>query len=249
MINRSYWRIAALLALIIISTFAAIYLFRNEEVEILLTQKTKETFTLPDGSTITLAPESKAIYDKTYGKKERKIIVTGWVYLEVAKNERLPFRVWAGNLEILVTGTSFYIHSSATEQDASVILESGKVKAYPKGKPSEAIELKPGQAASYVSSKDIITITSPEPNYAAWNTHKFQFNNTSLDEIIALIESVYSIHIDLSSPELGSCKLTATFENQSPESILQVIASALHLKLGGDDTSFILSGMPCQSNK
>jgi len=126
---------------------------------------------------------------------------------------------------------------------------AGKVKAYPKGKPSEAIELKPGQAASYVSSKDIITITSPEPNYAAWNTHKFQFNNTSLDEIIALIESVYSIHIDLSSPELGSCKLTATFENQSPESILQVIASALHLKLGGDDTSFILSGMPCQSNK
>ena len=64
-----------------------------------------------------------------------------------------------------------------------------------------------------------------------------------------VIESVYSIHIDLSSPELGSCKLTATFENQSPESILQVIASALHLKLGGDDTSFILSGMPCQSNK
>lgn len=247
--SQSYWRIAASLALIFISALAAIYLFRNQEVEILQTQAIKEIFTLPDGSIITLAPNSKAIYDGSYGKKERKIMVTGWAYIKVEKNENLPFRALAGNLEILVSGTSFYIQSSATSQDALVVLESGKVKAYRKGNPSDAIELKPGQAASYISSKDIFTITHPEPNYAAWNTLRFYFNNTSLEEVVTLIERAYSIKVKLSSPDIGSCRLTATFDNQSPEAILQVIASALHLKLEGGNTEFVLKGMPCQSNK
>lgn len=80
-----------------------------------------QTFTLPDSSSVTLAPGSTLRLQKH--KDKRLVQMTGKVYFNVRHDDRAPFRVDAGSGFVKVLGTRFQVDS---RDPLSVSVVSGK---------------------------------------------------------------------------------------------------------------------------
>jgi len=73
------------------------------------------TLTLADGSQVYLNSASSIHFPVVFDGRQRKIGITGEVYIKVAKNPKQPFIVTAGNVEVLALGTEFNINSYENE--------------------------------------------------------------------------------------------------------------------------------------
>ena len=149
---------------------------------------------LSDSTKVWLNSASSVTFPVAFSKTERKITVTGEVYLEVAKNKHLPFRVVAGKQVIEVLGTHFNINAYTDESAIITTLVEGSVKVTANG--NIAI-LKPNQQSS-VSNNDtqeIRVTTADEENALAWKNGVFQFDNTEMPTIMREISRWYDVQI------------------------------------------------------
>ncbi|MGC8865943.1 MAG: FecR family protein [Bacteroidales bacterium] len=244
--RRVLMRAAAFFLLALLSAYTALYLLKDDQ-QILVAENEVKNFTLPDGSVLVLAPSSSAIYSsREFNQHIRKIQITGMARLEVKHDEQAPFEAMAGKLQIRVTGTRFYVSSGDETLMPSVYLEEGRVEASLAGHPDNRMVLKPGQQAGIDPLSGKLSISDrPDVNQSAWLTRHFEFDATPLFKVIWLLQKTYSIEVELVNPGIGNCTLTATFDNQSPEDILRIIAATLGLQVSGSQRHFVLSGNSC----
>lgn len=149
--------------------------------------------TLPDGTGVWLNAASSIKYPTVFIGNTRLVYITGEAYFEVAKNEKLPFRVNANNKETIeVLGTQFNV--SAYDNDATIntTLVSGAVRI-------ASTILKPGEQAQtsntnsprqtkLVSNADVDKIL-------AWKKGIFNFEGVSLEEVMKQLERWYDIDV------------------------------------------------------
>jgi ferric-dicitrate binding protein FerR (iron transport regulator) len=122
----------------------------------------------------------------------------------------------------------------------------GSVKVYYKDHERDAVKLLPGEKALVrESEKTIVVHLNENPNFMAWKTKLMIFRDEPLDRVIETINQVYGANLVLASEELGTCRLSATFDKQPLPSVLQVIASTLALEIQSTPDQTILSGVPC----
>ena len=98
---------------------------------------------LSDGSRLWINAGTRVIYPQTFEKECREIFVEGEVYLEVARNEKVPFIVSSKDFSVQVLGTKFDV-STYQAEPASVVLVEGSVKVNNHTAKEEAI-LQPNQ--------------------------------------------------------------------------------------------------------
>lgn len=246
--NRKVWmQAAAFLILAVLSVYAAIFLFHNDQ-KILIAGNEIKTFTLPDGSSLTLSPGSSASYlASAFNKQTREISITGMARLKVVRAEdNTPFEVMAGKLKITVLGTKFYVNTGDEFTMPMVYLEEGRVEASLEGNHENKLVLNPGQQASIdPESGQIIIGDFVDINQTAWLTGRFEFNATPLFRVLWLLQKAFGIRIELAQPGIGNCTVTASFDKQEPGEILRIIAATLGLQLSGNAGYFILSGNAC----
>lgn len=148
-----------------------------------------QTFTLPDSSSVTLAPGSTLRLQKH--KDKRLVQMTGKVYFNVRHDDRAPFRVDAGSGFVKVLGTRFQVDS---RDPISVSVVSGKVLFSAIRSGEEALILTKGQSAVLdpAASKPV-EITPKHPNPAAWATGEFIYDNTPLPEVLSELSEYYDV--------------------------------------------------------
>jgi transmembrane sensor len=142
---------------------------------------------LPDGSKVWLNSESSIQYPTAFVGKERKVIVTGETFFEVAKNKDKPFIAVGGDMQVEALGTQFNINvynnepfRSATLVEGSVLVTHGK---------NENI-LKPGQQAQ-IANGDFSVVNTDAMDVVAWKNDMFKYTNTPIDAIMRQIERWY----------------------------------------------------------
>jgi transmembrane sensor len=124
-----------------------------------------------------------------------------------------------------------------------VSVETGKVLV---STPTDSVFLEPGQAATLVAGAPSFMIKDSNQNTWAYATHKYTFNNTPLLEVFGYLESAQNCAIRMKNPDIGNCKLTATFESVSTEYMLTLITEALNLSVTkDDDRTFTVEGEGC----
>lgn len=149
---------------------------------------------LSDSTKVWLNSASSVTFPVAFSKTERKITITGEVYLEVAKNKHLPFRVAAGKQVIEVLGTHFNINAYADEPSIKTTLVEGSVKVTANDK---TVILKPNQQADVLNSTtgDIKVSAADIENVLAWKNGVFQFDNTEMPAIMREISRWYDVQI------------------------------------------------------
>ena len=185
-----------------------------------------QTFTLPDSSSVTLAPGSTLRLQKH--KDKRLVQMTGKVYFNVRHDDRAPFRVDAESGFVKVLGTSFQVDS---RDPISVSVVSGKVLFSAIRSGEEALILTKGQSAVLdpAASKPV-EITPKHPNPAAWATGEFIYDNTPLPEVLSELSEYYDVTLvafDAGHSSGESRRLSGEFSTSSLQEILNLINSAL----------------------
>jgi len=219
--------------------------FKNNQLEIVTTNN-MTTIVLPDSSQVSINRDSKFQYPKYFKGAYREVTLSGEAYFKIKANKNHPFIINTNRSRIKVLGTEFNVNSSGKSVIISV--HSGNVQLYIKNNERRKIVLTKGETGSLslddeILSKKVIT----NPNYNSWATGIFTFNQTSLADVVKLLEQYFHTKITFQNQNTGHCKLTANFNHQSLNSILEILEATFEIKVVKKD-SILLVGPACEKN-
>jgi len=156
---------------------------------------------LPDGSRVWLNASSSLRYPAQFTGLERKVILTGEAYFEVAKvlarNEqvkRIPFVVITDQQRVEVLGTHFNINAYADEPDLKTTLLEGAVKVSTVNEGNQSFVLKPGMQSSYNGTSLNVNIVNVE-DAVAWKNGMFKFKDADLKTVMRSVARWYDVEI------------------------------------------------------
>lgn len=157
-----------------------------------------ETYSLvlADDSKVWLNAASSVSFPVAFTGKERRVAITGEVYIEVAKNAKQPFIVSVNDMEVQALGTKFNINAYQDEATMNTTLINGSVKV---SRPTidsrtESSILKPGQQAQF-SSTGIVVQSIDTDKVIAWKEGRFDFDNADLKTILRQFARWYDVEI------------------------------------------------------
>ncbi len=239
-------RVAATVFLVVAISMV-IYLKTAPPVQTLAVESeiTTRQDTLPDGSTAFLNKKTELKFEYNPREKTRKVKLKGEAYFTVRHEEEKPFIIEAEDILVRDIGTEFNLKAYPDKDTIEIVVTHGEVQFYTKEDPG--LNLKAGDKAIYSKrTKEFYRIEKPDTNTLAYKTKVFSFNNTDLRSVVTLLNEVYDSKISLASESLFSCRLTASFKEDNPEIIAEVIAETMGLELTRKDDQLILSGKGCE---
>lgn len=249
LITNPLMRLAAAILVAALLSVAGYNIFSNrgsagQMIELSVSNQLVQTFTLPDGTLVSLNADSHLKYPKRFAKNTREVTLDGEAFFEVTPNKEKPFIIHARNAQIKVLGTSFNVNAFPKAESLEVIVKTGTVQVINKvsaTRQSSELILHPGEKGTLVyASNDLQKSTNENPNFLAWKTHDLIFKATSLSEVIGNLEEVYKVKIRLDDPKLNGLLLTAHFNDYSLDFILKVIETTFQLETQRVDGQYIL---------
>lgn len=240
-------KIAAGLALLLASS-VFVYQWLNEPVApVQIAAGTKRVQdTLPDGSTAFLNKKSTLSYVYDSKSSTRKVKLTGEGFFDVKHQEEKPFVIEAEEALIRDIGTTFNVKAYPGSDTVEVVVTSGVVQFYTLSDPG--IQINAGETGLYSrKGKSFLRLHRADTNVLAYKTGIFSFHATDLKSVVEQINEVYDSKISLGSDKLADCRLTVSFKNDDLDTIVEVIAETLSLKVvRSDGKQIVLTGPGCQ---
>lgn len=192
---------------------------------------------LPDGTKVWLNAASSLTFPTKFAKLERRVMLSGEAYFEVAKDKRHPFIVKTEQQEVEVLGTHFNINSYQDEPELKTTLLEGSVKVVLNSSvqhvtmQDRSIIIKPSQQAILQNNKlKVQTVDIQEA--VDWKNGEFIFNNESLESIMRKISRWYNVKINYGNirrTKLFSGKISR-FENVSEVLSMLELTGEVHFK-------------------
>jgi len=151
--------------------------------------------TLPDGTQVFMAPDSKISYANTFDTDKREIQLTGEAFFDVKHDPRKPFIIRTLNhLAVTVLGTSFNVYSRP-KSNIEVKVATGLVGITANNKTNY---LKAGQQLIYqVSSQQVIITKVNTHDASSLQNQTLFFNDNNADEIAEKLQRWYNIKIEV----------------------------------------------------
>lgn len=150
--------------------------------------------TLSDGSRVWLNNESSIQFPLAFSNDERKVVITGEAYFEVAKDAKRKFIVESNGVITEVLGTHFNINAYPGDPNITTTLLEGAVNVR---KNAREVVLKPGQQSKVTG--DIIQLISRADveDVIAWKNGLIVFDHTDITAIFKQIERWYDVEIEV----------------------------------------------------
>ena len=238
-----FLRIAVAISLLIV---ASVWVYRSVngvDYQEVVAQNDVEENKLPDGTEIALNQYSSIKYPEKLDDNYRRVELKGDAFFKVQRDTARPFIITTQNIEIEVLGTAFYVDSRDGQPQIQVIVESGSV-AMMAG--NDKVILAANEIGVYdKNTKELTKSENDDVNYLAWKTDVLVFENTNLERVVFDLNRKFRSQISIANPELNSCPLTATYENQSLEAIVLIIEKTLDITAEVDGDKIVFSGQGC----
>jgi len=199
--------------------------------------------TLPDGTHVWLNADSKISFPSQFTGKERKILLFGEAYFEVAKDKKHPFIVEGGGQQVKVLGTHFNISNYPDEGSVKTTLLEGSVEvSTPAPRAIPGIQqvtgmrfaLVPGQQATYNGQK--ITIKEVDASdIVDWKNGEFIFKSEDIKSIMNRVAKWYDIEVVYSGPIPTEGFNGIVSRNKNISQVLKMLeqTNAVHFKIEG----------------
>lgn len=236
----SAWRVAAML-IATTGILAMLYFLSGKRGEVdavmLSSANTSVTDTLPDGSVITLNKHSLLSYEAAYNKQQRDVqLKNGEAFFKVAHDKQKPFVVHVNDVTVTVTGTSFNV--KASDGKIEVIVETGSVQV---SNGRETVALTPKEKVVIDEANDVLTKEGvTDKLYSYYRDKVFVCDNTPLWKLVEVLNEAYDAHIVVESKEKRDLPLNATYNNESLDRVLDLVAQTLDLTVTHHNSRIIL---------
>jgi ferric-dicitrate binding protein FerR (iron transport regulator) len=200
------------------------------------------TTKLPDGSGMTMGPETKIWIPETFGTKSRVVKVEGTAAFDVKPGMELPFRVVARRMHFIATGTKFAISTFNPDTLPMVLVQEGQVTIKAGKKTAVATA---GQAMVADASNGIRAATDDEKAEAFnWIDRRVTVRNKPLRYVVN--EMTRWFNYDIKVPDTQLLDRMATIDvplDSSRLAITQVEQSA-HLKFAYEGEAKVFRDAP-----
>lgn len=208
-----------------------------------------QSFTLADGSHITLHPGSSIQYQVGFTGVRREVKLKGEAFFQVAKNPRRPFLVYTDQLVTTVLGTSFRVKAYAGQTNevavhegrVSVQLRQGAtLNATPAQPATRGVVLLPNQRVAYstLEPRPLRKKLVAAPVVLA--PQAFTFDKQPVSKVLQVLEKAYGVDILYDQEKLADCTITVTFYQESLYEKLDMLSQALGASYSSSDNAQIL---------
>lgn len=252
-----WFKVAAVLTALMI---AGIFLYHTptlKNTEPALLEKRNEKgmrseILLSDGSSVWLNADSELRYPELFAHDIRKIYLSGEAYFDIAKDTTRPFIIQLDNNQIKVLGTSFNVKAYKEDDTIETTVVSGEVAFIRTGTlaskdQKDTLLLTPNFKALY--SKQTGTITKAEVDTRldiAWKEGKLLFKSTQFADVGKVLERTFGKKVTFSNEAIKQCRITATFQDNSLEEIMILIAKTNDYAYEITENQLAISGEGCE---
>jgi transmembrane sensor len=200
--------------------------------EVVIPYGKKSELLLADGTKVWLNAGSRLAFPSRFTQSTREVFLEGEACFEVAKNEKYPFIVKAGNLDVKVLGTHFNVSAYPVDATVETVLLEGsvavqKTKAFGLGKTE--VVLKPSQKARFEKEESEFTVTDEADVdiYIAWTYGWLKYDRESLWSVLQKVERYYNVEIQLPANYPGDDEITGKLDlKESLDAVMVVLADA-----------------------
>lgn len=206
---------------------------RVEWVQVGTKYSETRTVSLPDGSTILLKPCSRLYYPDHFSGRERKVMLTGEAFLDVAKDPGRKFVVSAGDMDVTVHGTRFNVCSFLDKEEDEVALLEGSVEVRMQGQQG-SVTLAPGELLKYDKQSGSVERRRFAANYyeEVLQAGGLQFNNEKFCDIAAVLTRHFGVKIIIEDSSLSAERYFASFINgEGVDAILSALNTGNHFHI------------------
>ena len=229
----------------------------NEKVMVTNTSNTIRKVILSDSSMVWISPKSTLTYLKVFDKQKREVTLRGEAFFEVTKDHKRPFSIYTGNIITKVWGTSFRIRSSTEDKTTQVDVVTGKVSVSVTGQKKKnkvlnaasqtndlnaGVMLLPNQGAVYDKQLDHLQKNKEVKDVSIdmWKKMSLSFNNTPINEVFAVLNKSFHVHISSSDEKINSDYLKADFTNENLPAIMEILEKTLDVSYSVHGSEFVL---------
>ncbi|MBN1414632.1 MAG: FecR family protein [Bacteroidales bacterium] len=260
--RNNYWILTGIAAsALILIALAVLWLKRDlwllsdkhkPALELIVPSGEKSQLILADGTKVWVNSESRLTYPIRFKGRERKVMLEGEAYFDVAKAKDSEFIVFTQNVSVKVLGTKFNVKSYPKDRTIETTVVEGLVRVEDKVEQVRFSPIVLKSAERMIFQKDItkkgdvntndeiqhntIQKSTPVPqneitinhvnteNITCWKDHLLVFDNETLEEIALKMSRWYKVQVDILDPELKTYRYTGKFiNNESLDQVLEAI--------------------------
>ncbi|MBI9063353.1 MAG: FecR domain-containing protein [Marinilabiliaceae bacterium] len=185
---------------------------------------------LPDGSVLNLNAHTTVTYQKELETQNRLVTLSGEAYFEVVHNEKSPFVIDFGTMQIVDLGTAFnvkaneqsdFIETTLIEGDVDIVLNKTK-----------KTNLSPGQKATYSKSQhQVVLVPVDSKKVTAWKENRFIFKDQTLASIMEELSAWYGVEIHWDRETHKNERMHLNIErSNSIKSVLEILALSVDVE-------------------
>jgi len=242
----SFYRMAAIIVLGLVFGYTIYYLNKQSSTQTFYAETGKERIELPDGTIVILNKDASITYPEKFSSKTRLVTFSGEGFFEVKSDSLQPFIIRSNNLSIRVLGTSFNVKADPDSPEIEVIVKTGKVALYQGSDSKNMRSIVAGEKAVFAKdSKEISISENSNPNFLSWETGNMVFNESSLNEVLEVLSSVYHKKFYVTSQNISKCRLTVSFENEELSTVLKILEATLDIHFTDKGDRIEVSGAGC----
>jgi transmembrane sensor len=202
---------------------------------------------LPEGSLVFLNSSSTFIRPLGFSEHQRVVQLSGEAYFEITPDANRPFIIHSNQLITEVLGTKFNVKAYPEEDIISVSVVEGTVRVKRKNLQSEewvVIEAGEEYLLDHATLKEEVKGFSID-KVLGWREGKFVFESSPLERVLPMLSRKFDVEFVVENEQLNQCKLTAEFQNESLQTILDVISFANDIQYEYLGRKIILKGDGC----
>jgi transmembrane sensor len=182
------------------------------------------TLSLPDGSTVTLGPESAI--DIAFDDRHRRVrLIAGRAFFKVRHDAAKPFVVRAGPVDTTVTGTAFDVRIA--QPGVEVGVQEGHVRVEDsRASPPVREDLAAGDWVQLGADGTLLRQQHPAAQVTAWQQGQLVAIDRPVADVVDELRGYYGGRILLLDSALAAKRVTGVYDLEHPVAALRALAKA-----------------------
>lgn len=178
-------------------------------------KKQRSRIVLPDSSVIWLNSDSYIQYNENEKSHTREVVLKGEAFFDVRHDPSKPFTVMANGTVTKVLGTAFNIKAYDDNKNVQITVTRGKVQVQKQGKTLAV--LTPNEQITVQTKTGIVTQQLVKTDaFTSWAKGAIEFNNDTFEDIAAILNRRFNVHIAFASEKLKTYRFIAGFDEGVP---------------------------------
>ncbi len=199
---------------------------------------------LGDGSTVTLAPESRLEVPHDFGAPRGSRIVTlvGQAYFDVVHDATQPFTVRSGNAVVRDIGTRFDVraYGDVAERDLKVVVAEGAVVL--KAAAAKDTLLLHAADAGELTRAGVLRVRRgvDVASRLAWLEGRLEFDDVPLQQVVQDLMRWYDVDIAVNDAALARYLITKSIAHERASDALNAIARVIGARVERRGSQFVI---------